>query len=173
MGLIRDRLSKDDLVYIFCACVLPIHIWGILNLLIDIPSWLFYYNYIEIIGGVAYTLVFSLVEATLVFIGVVSLRLLLPKRWAAEWFVSFSILLVLELTITALLFQYFTVQGIYYKTELLLASTLIIGLTALLISKFDRLHHLIRSIASHLTILAYVYVFFDIVGLFIVFIRNL
>jgi len=173
VGFIRDRLSKDDFVYIFSACALPIHIWGILNLFIDIPSWLYYYDFIELIGGVAYTLVFSLVETLFVFIGVVTLRLLLPKRWAADWFVSFSILMVLELTITALLFQYFTVQGLYYKTELLLASVVSIGLTAFLISKFDRLNHYVRSIARYFTILAYVYIFFDVVGLLIVIMRNL
>jgi hypothetical protein len=173
VGFIRDRLSVDDFIDIFSACVLPIHIWGILNLLIDIPSWLFYYDYIELIGGVAYTLVFALIESSLVFFFVIAVRLLLPRRWAADWFVSFSILAVFELTLTALLFQYFTVQGIYYKTELLLGSAVSILLTALLISKFDRLNHLVRSIASHFSILAYIYVFLDIVGLLIVIIRNL
>jgi hypothetical protein len=139
----------------------------------DIPSWLFFYNYIEIIGGVAYTLVFALIETSLVFIGVVTLRLLLPKRWAADWYVSFSILLVLELTITALLFQYFSVRGIYYKAELLLASAVSIGLTAFLLSKINRLNHLVRSITIRFTILAYIYVFFDVVGLLIVIMRNL
>lgn len=173
VGFIRNRLSKDDLLYIFSACVIPIHIWGILNLLIDIPSWLFFYNYVEIIGGAAYTLVFALIETLLVFIGVVTLRLLIPKRWAADWYVSFCIMMVLELTITALLFQYFSVQGLYYKTELLLASAVSIGLTAFLVSKVDRLNRLIRSITSRFTILAYVYVFFDVFGLLVVIMRNL
>jgi hypothetical protein len=173
VGFLRDRFSKDDFIYIFTACAIPIHIWGILNLFIDIPSWLLNYNFIEIIAGVAYTLVFSLVETSLVFIGVVTFRVLLPKRWAADWFVSFSILMVLELNITALLFQYFTVQGLYYKTELLVASAVSIGLTVLLVSKINRLNNLVRLIASRFTILAYVYVFFDIVGLIIVIVRNI
>jgi hypothetical protein len=173
MGFVRDRLSKDDFLSIFTACVLPIHFWCIISLLIDIPSWLFIYDYIELIGGIAYTLVFCLLETLLVFTGVVTFRLLLPRRWAADWFVSFSILMVFELTMTALLFQFFTVQGIYYKTELIAVSAVVIGLTALLVSKFTRLNKLIRLITNHFSILAYIYIFFDVVGLFIVLIRNL
>ncbi len=156
---------------IFVFCAFPIHLWTIVNMLRDVPSWLHYMKTVEIIGSVAYTLTFALFETMIVFVIVLVVGMVLPKRWVPYTFVPLSSVMLIELAIMAGIFQHFILQ--YLPKRLLLVSFLmILGLTVLTIPKFSKIAVLTRSLAERFAVLTVLYVLFDFVGLIIVIARN-
>lgn len=156
---------------VFVYCALPIHLWAIVNMLRDVPSWLHYMKNTEIVGSVAYTLTFTLVETLIVFFIVLAVGMVLPKRWVPNTYATLSSVMLIELAIMAAILQHFILQ--YLPKRLLLASyLLILVLTVLTVPRFSKVRHYTRALAERLTVLTFLYIFIDIVGVIIVIARN-
>lgn len=101
---IEDRLpSKKEALLVFSACIFPIHIWITIVFLYNFPSLLLKANTWQIIGVLAYALVFALIESLLLFGFLVLLAGVLPRSFFRERFVYLGTLLALVIAVFALL----------------------------------------------------------------------
>lgn len=138
----------------------------------SVPSWLFYMSRSDIIGSVAYHLTFTLFETVFAYIILFVVGFLIPKRWTPEPFLTLSSVLVVEFTIMAIVFQYLILQ--YSSLRWMVVSCLIIlAISVVVIPRISRLQDITRTLVKRLTILTFLYVFFDVVGVIIVIVRNL
>jgi hypothetical protein len=138
----------------------------------SVPSWLFYMNQSDLIGSIAYHLTFTIFETLLVFIIVLAIGSLIPRRWAPEPFITLSSVLIVELSIMAIIFQQLILE--YASLRWMFVSCLIIlAVSFIIIPKIHKLQQITRILGERFTILTFLYIFFDAIGVIIVIIRNL
>lgn len=85
------------------ACIFPIHIWTTIVFLYNFPSLILKANLWQILGVLAYALVFALFESLLLFGFLVLLAAMLPRKAFLQRFVPMGTLLALVITGLALL----------------------------------------------------------------------
>jgi hypothetical protein len=184
----KRRGAFRDLALVFAAVVFPIHIWSIINLLDEVPAWMLRLSLGELIGVIAYTQLFALIESILVAAVLVGIRQLLvaagrlPKlvglrRLIAEKYVSLAAVFIFVNSIWAGLIQIYyetlrlwsAAQFLPWALLFLLSNLLLLGLVA----RFSRADRIVRLLVERLAVLSYLYVALDVVCLFIVLARNL
>ena len=178
MGIFKDRrLSPGDLSLSFGAIAFPIHVWAIINILAIFPAWLLRLTIWELAGAISYPLVDALLESCILWIGLVGLSYVLPKKWLADKFVTLSSALVWLLAAWAALVQFIYVQILQWEPQQVLPGLLLVaisfGLVTWLVQRYGRLEGLIRRLTQGLAVLTYFYLIFDLLGLAVVIIRNL
>lgn len=139
----------------------------------DVPSWLLHFTKSELTAVVSYTLTFMLFESILVFAFIFILGLLIPKRWIGNAIVPFFFVLLIELTALAITIQYLTLEYIIYRRILVIAAILLAIVIAFAVSRIQKLNGIFVAIIRRLTVLTFLYVFVDILALFVVFTRIL
>jgi hypothetical protein len=139
----------------------------------DVPSWLLHFTKSELTAAVSYTLTFMLFESILVFAFILILGLLIPKRWIGNAIVPFCFVLLIELTGLAITIQYLTLKYILYRRLLIIAAILLAIVIAFGVSRIQKLNNIFIAIIKRLTILTFLYIFVDIIALFVVFTRIL
>ncbi len=171
LGTFRKHFAKQDLIQLGVVCAFLIHIWAIINMFHDIPAMLLYMTRNEIIGSLAYNMLFALFETIIVFLIMVALGLILPSHWTRSNFFPVSCFLLIELTIMITLFK---ILGFRPYSRVLLGGVCIVVLflTALVVPKFSKMSEIARSISTRLTLLTAVYILIDLVGVIIVIARN-
>jgi hypothetical protein len=137
----------------------------------DVPSWVLYLRTGEVVGMVAYTLSFALFETLIVFLIIVLVGLVVPKRWVVERYIPLASLWLVELVIMAIVFQHHIIRHLP-KRNLVIAFGLILALSSLIPLRFLKVGELFRWIADRLAILTFIYIFFDVLGLLVVILRN-
>lgn len=171
MAIFKERYSRDDLILLFVYTAFPIHIWTIVNMLKDVPSWALYMRYWELVSTVAYTLVFALFETLVVFTPIILIGLVIPKRWVSKVFVPWAGVMLIEGAIAAIAFQEIIVT--YGPKKMTLAVILLaMALSTVIVIWSQKLREIVRVVAQRFSILAFLYIFFDLVGLVIVIMRN-
>ncbi len=169
----KNRFSSEELVQIFVACSFPIHVWAIPHMLHDVPSWLLRFTRSELLGVLSYTFTFMLAESILAFLCILILGMLIPRRWLERSIVPFCFVLLIELTILAITLQYFTLRHILYRRLLFVIAVLLAIGFAFGISRIRKIKFFSVVIIERLTPLTFLYIFFDLIALLIVFMRNL
>lgn len=138
----------------------------------NVPSWILYMSGSDIVGSIAYHLLFTIFETILVYLLILIIGLLIPRRWLPQPFLSMSAVLLLELSIMAIVFQHL-VQQYSSLRWMSVACLMILALSIIVVPKISILQKISRLLAERLTILTFLYVFFDIFGVAIVIVRNL
>jgi hypothetical protein len=171
------KLSFVDLSLSFGAIAFPIHVWAIVNTLVIIPAWLLRLSLWELAGAIGYPLVFALLETCVLWIGFVFLAYLLPGKWLANKFVALSSLLVWLMAIWAALLQFIFGRILLWGLVTVIFGSLLIvfslGLGYWLVQRFARLESGIKRVTQRLSVLTFVYLLFDLLGLVVVVLRNL
>ncbi len=182
--------SKQGLWSLFLMCAFPLHFWTLLLAFRDI-SWLTERsNLWDAIGVVSYGMVFAFVESVLVFIVTVLLGLLVSRNWSVERRVALLSILVLIASIWAMLGQLYFLLGIsmpvsiiqplfrsghpirYFYLALLVFVTPSIALPTYSVLQTDKGFKRAQDFIERITLLAAFYLFFDLIGLVIVILRN-
>ncbi len=172
MVTFKGRFVSNDLIHIFVFCALPIHLWSIIIMFRLVPSWLLYLSQSDIIGSVAYHLMFTIFETVLVFIILLAVGRVIPKKWTPEPYLTLSSVLLIELTIMAIVFQHLVQQ--YSSLRWMFVSfVIILALSIVVIPRISKLQSLTRILAERLTVLTFIYVMIDVIGVIIVIVRNL
>lgn len=171
MAIFRQRFTSQGLTQIFVYCAFPIHIWVLINMFRDVPSWLLYMRGWEIVGMVAYTLTFTLVETLLVLLVAVLIGMVVPKRWVVGRYIPLISLWLLELSIMAIVFQNHIIRHLP-KRDIVIAFALILAFSSLILLRFPGVGAILRWVADRLVILSLIYIFFDVLGLLVVIVRN-
>ena len=135
------------------------------------PSWVLYLRGWEVIGMVAYTLSFAMFETLSVLMVVLLIGMIVPKGWVMEKVVPLVSLWLVELAIMAILFQHHILHHLP-KRELVMGYALILAVSAFIVLRFPRVGDIFRWVAERLMVLSFLYIFFDVLGLLVVILRN-
>ena len=144
----------------------------------------------DAVGVVAYGLVFAFVESVIVFLVATILGYLASERWNQERRIALLTVLVLISALWAMLGQLYFLADVSLPGFIInffahsshplrildgsvwLIVTLSILIPALLVLRSDRVLRFVRGMIDRLSLLTMFYLFFDVVGLAIVIIRN-
>jgi hypothetical protein len=178
LDIYRNRkLSSRDLFLSFGAIAFPVHVWAIINILYILPAWLLRFSIWELAGAIGYPLVDTLLESCLLWIGLIGLGTILPRKWLADKFVALSSALVWLLAIWAVLVQFIYKSILQWELEQSLLGVLLVAfsfcLVYWLVQRYGRLEGWINRLTQVLAVLTYFYVIFDLLGLVVVILRNL
>jgi hypothetical protein len=170
-------LSPGDLLLSFGAIAFPVHVWAIINILVIFPAWLLRLSIWELAGAISYPLVVALLESFLLWMWLVLISYLFPRKWMANKFVALSSVLVWLLTAWAVLVQFIFDRIIQWGPGQLIPGLLLVtfsfGLVTWLIHRFERMEGWIKRLTEGLAVLTYLYILFDLMGLIVVILRNI
>lgn len=147
----------------------------------ELPSWLYYLNILNILILVAYTLMFALLESTVLFLFTCLASLVLPERIFRERFVPQGCLLVSLVCLAAVsaqrrlgwLAQLQSWQIVIYPLAFILLSFVLLALSAWIFDRFPRIPTLVQRLAERITVFTYLYLPLAVLGLAVVLFRNL
>lgn len=170
-------ITKGDLLLAFAACVIPIHIWSILGLLEEVPAWLVRMNAWELVGAVAYTQFFALLESLAIWLLLVLiLGILTPARLLNGQFLALGSVMVFVHALWAvavhLNYQDIREWGSRQFLPWLVLYLLSVVAAWLLVTRAGQVQRAVRALMERLSILSYVYVFVDVLSIFVIFFRN-
>ena len=173
----KKNISNNDILLVFAACVFPIHLWSIINLLQVVPAWILRATVWELAGVVAYTQIFALTESALVFSVLLLLGLVLPYRLYAHKFVALSTALIILNSAWFIFIQY-TYDAIRTWNAprflfLIAVYLLSLALTYWLVWRSNKLEMVIEAAIKRVAVLSFVYVALSVFSFFIVVVRNL
>jgi hypothetical protein len=178
LGIFKSqRFPQGDLSLSFGGIALVVHVWAILNILIILPAWMLRASIWELAGAISYPLVAALLESSILWIGMVALSYILPKKWLADKFAVLSSSMVWFLCFWAIVLLGGFVRVLELSlTQILIGLFLVIlsfGDLYYLVRRYERLEHRIKRLIRSVAILAYFYVFIDLLGVVVIVIRNL
>jgi hypothetical protein len=175
--MLKNRLPpRQDLLLVFIGCAFPIHVWALLNLFYIIPAWVLRMNLSQLTGSIDYLLVFALLESVVIWGILVLAALALPQAWLRQKFLAQSTTLVLVTTFWSIVVHLnyeFLVSNRGFLVVVALAYLVSAGVCHILAGRSPRLGMALRNILDRLTVLSFLYIFFDIVGLLVVIARNI
>lgn len=170
MKFLQRHYSQQDLVQLFVFCAFPIHVWSIIFELQEVPSMLLYMNGADIVGSLAYNMTFTLVETALIYLPILIIGMVLKNQRIKDFYVTLCSILLCELVLIRILFE--LIQNRVFPALLLIGlCCLVILLTIIIVPNYPQLKTTTRMIASHLTVLTFIYIFIDWVGVIIVITR--
>jgi hypothetical protein len=152
----------------FSFCVVLVFAWSIRNLLRAVPAYLLRLDPWEMVGFVAYTQAFALLESVAFLLVLLLLAVVLPARFFRDRFVAQGTMLVLAT------FGW-SYAAIRWHLDLLLWIPLYLISVACAyacIHHFERLENLIFSVVERLSVLAIVLVPIGVLSVVVVVIRN-
>ena len=182
--------SKQGLWSLFLVCAFPFHLWTIILAFRDF-SWVTERtNSWDAVGVLSYGLIFAFIESVAVFLVTVLLGYLVSKKWSEDrrnallgnlvmiaslWAMVSYLFFILEVSIPRQTIEFLV--NLKHPLRFLYAISLIlVGLTVTLPTYFilrsDKLLGFLKGLFERLSLLTLFYLFFDIVGLIIVIIRN-
>ncbi len=168
---------RQEIIYALAACIFPIQVWSIFNMLKEVPAWILRLSIWDLIGVIAYTQAFALLESLIVLFLLLLLSTVLPWQLFRENFLALSTVVVF-FTSTWFILAHFNAEtvrlwGARQFIPWILVYLFTIGIAYLLVQHFKRLEEIINSFVQRLSLLSFVYIFIDILSVFIVIIRNI
>lgn len=171
-------------------CAFPLHLWALILIFRDV-SWVAERTNIwDAIGVASYGLVLAFIESVVFFAAITLLGLLVPTKWHENRRVALLSVLALVTTLWAIEGQAYFVWGSYIPAPVLRflgtlehpLRFLYLGVLAMVIQtilmpvylvlKSDRFLSLVHGLIERLSLLTMLYLFFDLIGLIIIIIRN-
>jgi hypothetical protein len=188
---VTRRYSRPGLWSLFLVCAFPLHFWTLLLLFRDI-SWLAERtNLWDAIGVAAYGMLFAFTESVLIFLVVAVLGLLTPKQWEDNRRITFLSLLILIISVWGMIGQLLFLWNVSlpapaiqflrsssHPLRMLYAASLMIVAPTVLLPVYSFIRSgkavpFMQNLVERLSVLTIFYLFFDIVSLIIIIIRNL
>ena len=186
-----QRYSKQGLWSLFLMCAFPLHFWTLILVFRDIQWMTERTNFWDALGVASYAMVFAFLESLLLFLILTLLGFLVPTQWSRETRIALLTVLFLILSIWAMLSQLYFLAAVQtpgwfiflmartgHPVRILYALALILvtptlALPAWLALRSEKFLKSVNSLIERLSLLSGLYLFFDVVGLIIVIIRNL
>jgi len=170
-------MSRKTHIYLFAACAFFIHVWSIFNLLKEVPAWILRLNLWDLVAVIAYTQIYALVESLIVFLMLVFLSLALPLPRNETRFVA-QISLVIVLTAAWVVLAHsedeiLSTWGIRQFLPWILMYSLSLIAALFIVYRSRTLEKLLLTFVERITVLSFIYVFVDLLSVFVVIIRNI
>ena len=176
-SFLRSRLPPSgEILSVFGVVVFAVHSWSVRGFLFHLPSFLLKKPLGEIAGIFCYHMVFALLESGFLIAFILILAVVLPSAWLRNGFVYKGFLLVAAATVTAILLQ----DSPAYETFTFaisndpnLAAKISVTLIAFLVlyvlaHRRPGLQKPVIFLADQISIMLFVYLPLDAVGLFVV-----
>ena len=184
------QYSKKGLWSLFLACAFPLHLWTIILAFRDF-SWVTERtNSWDAIGVVSYGLIFAFIESVVVFLVAILLGFLISKIWSEDRRIALLSSLVLITSLWAMGSYLFFMLQVSISGETLdflgslahplrflyvvslAAAGVTVALPTYLVLRSEKVLQGMRGFFERLSLLTLFYLFFDLVGLIIVIVRN-
>ena len=190
-GFIAQKYSRQGLLSLFLTCAFPLHFWTLIMVFRDI-SWISARtNAWDAIGVASYGMIFAFTETVVIFLVAALMGFIIPKGWQPDRRITFLGLLVLITSIWGMISQLLFLWNISlpapaiqflrnsgHPVRFLYAGCLAIVTPTVLLPvylffKSKKAVALMQNIMERLSLLAMLYLVFDLLGLIIVVIRNI
>jgi hypothetical protein len=190
-NFIIQRYSRQGLWSLFLTCAFPIHFWTLILAFRDI-SWLTERtNAWDAIGVASYGMIFAFTESIVIFCIIALLGFLTPKQWEPDQRIAFLGLLILLTSIWGMIGQLLFLWNVFLPAQaiqflrssshplrILYAACLIVVTPTVLLPVYsfirsEKAVSFMQNLMERLSLLTMFYLFFDLLGLIIVIIRNL
>lgn len=187
---LTQRYSKQGLWSLFLMCAFPLHAWTLILVFRDLSWMAERTNFGDALGVAAYAMLFAFIESLLLFIVMALLGFLVSTRWDQERRVALLTVLFLIASLWSMLSQlYFLanlqapdwflsilaqnghpVRVLYALAFVVIAPT--VAFPAWLILRSEKAVKSIHALIERLSLLSAFYLFFDVLGLVFVIVRN-
>ena len=186
LDVLRRKLPvRAEALSVFNVLIFVVFGWSIRGFLFEIPSFLLYLSLGDISAVVFYMMAFAFFECVLLTGGLVIVSMILPSNWFRTGFAYKGFLIILVATTCFILFQgYYKVgffQNIinndYSHIQPMVIGVIVglmglIGLFAIFHNK-PRLQNYLSKFIEQFSIFAYIYVPLGVIGILVVFVRNI
>jgi hypothetical protein len=143
----------------------------------EVPAWVLRLNTWDLIGVVAYTQVYALAESIVVFLVLIIIAAILPAKLFRDKLVVLGTMIVI-ISSTWFVFAHYNDEvirlwGAKEFLFVLFAFLLSILIPYVLIQRYQKVADIIYNIVARVAVLAYVYLFLDVISIIIIVIRNI
>jgi divalent metal cation (Fe/Co/Zn/Cd) transporter len=193
LGYYKNHFTKKSLLNLFLVIAFPIHAWSIYLVLRD-ASWVMERtNAADVYGYGSYALVVAFAESVFVFLVMLLLSLLTPKRWKGSQLMTILGSLSLAVSFWTIMNQVYYVYDEVNPNKLiqdiadlnhpvrisyLIIAILIVLIIAsfilpmYLIDRSEKIKNVVATIFDRIAILSSLYLFLDVIGLINIIFRN-
>jgi len=191
VNFITQRYSRQDLWSLFLISAFPLHFWTLILVFRDI-SWLTERtNAWDAIGVASYGMVFAFVESVVIFLVLALLGLLTPKQWESNRRIAFLAFLILIISAWGIISQLLFLWNVFLPAQaieflrhsshplrIIYAVCLMVVTPTVLLPAYSFIRSkkavtFMQNIIERLSLLTMLYLFFDVLGLIIIIIRNI
>ena len=177
MAFIKNRFPKrSEFLAVLGIAVFVCHGWSLRGFFNELPSFMLYFRFGEILTILAYMMAFALVESLIVAGGISLLAAILPSSWLRDGFSYKGLIIVVVGAIAAIRFQK-SLQNVLPPMQALTLD-LVLPLVAIAILIF--LAHLLKpvqklllDVSDRFLIMLYVFLPIGVLSFFVVVFRNL
>ncbi len=180
LGIFKYKWSaKAEYFKLFLVCSIPIHIWAYINLFNDIPAMQLQMSIWRILSVASYVLAFALFESLLIFGLIFLICLLLPERLFGVKLIHLVAIIVITVSILISfihLYDYWEIDSLSFADWIVswVLFGLFVTITLLFfLTRYKRVQKGFQSVIDRLAVLSLVYISLDILGLFVITVRNL
>ena len=103
----KEGLNRSTLWIVFAAAVFPTHVWALIDFFQEYTVWIKRMNTSELLGAFSYLMGFTLLDAILLFSGVLVLALIVPYRFFRQKFATLGSALALITAVWFMIFHLF------------------------------------------------------------------
>jgi hypothetical protein len=186
-----NQFQRSDILKLFLTAAFPLHVWTIIMTLRDV-GWVVEDRSVSgAVGFSAYVLLYTLFESLLLWGFLLLLGLLISRKWGkdqrltalglvamvlAGWSILEQIILVLYLDKVVNLLSRFAFLGTspwIGMAALGLLVTVSFALPLLLVLRSPEFSRKVYAVFDRLNLLSGMYLFFDVIAIIIVIVRNL
>lgn len=177
MGFFQQRLPhRREILYTFGTSVFVIFSWSLRGFFDHLPSFLQNQKPAVVFAIFCYMMAFALLESLLLTGSFLLASIILPGNWFKEGFAYKSFLIILIITVTSIRLQ-LSLKKDWPSKEALLPgfgiAILVLILLIVLAYFFTPLQKLLLDVQDRMQIFLYIYIPIGILGILVVFIRNL
>ena len=190
-SFITSRYSRQGLWSLFLISAFPLHLWTLILAFRDI-SWLTERtNVWDAIGVLSYGLLVAFVESVVIFLVIALLGFLTPRQWESDRRITFLAFLVLITSVWAIISQLLFLWNVSLPTwaiaylrqsdhpvRIVYGAILMVVMPTVLLPAYSFLRTkkavtVMQDLMERFSLLAMFYLFFDLLGVVIIVIRNL
>lgn len=186
--------AAKELYQLFCAVLFPIHVWAFYQVFQDVEWISRRTSPWDSLGVGGYTLSFALFESLLVFLAVLLISQLIPRKWDTAkrlsiaaalyfmtviWAILIQVEAIVETTIRASIAKFLVSTGrpIWYGAWVLMALAvvlyLIIAAPTWVIIRKEKASRVFAGFLDKLAVLSSLYLVMDATGVLLVIYRNI
>lgn len=165
-----------EVLGILGVIMFAVHSWSVRAFLFNLPSFILKYRPSEILGVFCYHMAFALLESLCAIAVLLVLAALLPGAWLRSGFVYKGFVLVAAACAAAIFLQYSYVSETFvfegpgrtaFLAELVAGSAAFVALYIACLRSLG-LQQLLASLVDRISIMMYIYLPLDLVGLLVV-----
>jgi hypothetical protein len=178
LSCLRNRFpSREDSLYVFAVCALPVFAWAIFSYLYAFPEFVLRMSIWDLVGTASYTLAYALLESLVITVPLILMAAILPARFFKHHFVAFSSVIVIVSSIWIMYANYhlidFSDWDLSEILRVLLIYLLSLAIPIALILRYNRIEQIVQAIVQRVAVLVYIYAGLACIGFIIILARNL